>query len=207
MGEVAKRGPTFPRLRWVAVGWLVVWTPTYAVVWGWRNFLQLCDVAVFLTTVGLWRSHPLLLSSQAVSSIVIDGLWTLDVGWRLASGRHLIGGTEYMWDGTRPLPVRLMSLFHAVLPPLLVWCLKKEGVGYDRRALRLQIGIAAGIFVLSRLIGDPRVNPNFAFRDPFLHRAWGPPLVHAGAMFGGLVLAVYWPTHAALRRLLPPARR
>src|SRR5712672_4035908 len=55
---------------------------------GWANFLHLCDVAVFLTCVGLAYNNALLLSSQAVSSLVGDLLWCLDAGWRWFVGRH-----------------------------------------------------------------------------------------------------------------------
>jgi len=87
------------------------WVPAYASVWGWTNLLHLCDIAVILTCAGLWFGSPLLLSSQAVSSIVVDLVWDLDVGWRLLSGKHLVGGTEYMWSEQVPLAVRLLSLF------------------------------------------------------------------------------------------------
>src|SRR5207237_288632 len=62
----------FPRLRWAALLWLSLWVPAYASVWGLSNFLHLCDVAVILTCAGLWSGSALLLSSQAVSSILID---------------------------------------------------------------------------------------------------------------------------------------
>ena len=62
--------------------------PSYAIYRGWANFLHLCDVAVFLTCVGLAYNNALLLSSQAVSSLVGDLLWCLDAGWRWFVGRH-----------------------------------------------------------------------------------------------------------------------
>jgi hypothetical protein len=189
----------FPRLRWLGLAWLAVWAPSYAIVWGWRNFLQLCDVSVFLTCLGFWRGSPLLLSSQAIGSIVVDGIWALDAGARLFSGRHLIGGTEYMWDETQPLLVRLMSLFHVALPPLLVWSLRKTG--YDRRGWVLQAAIAAVLLVASRTFGDSGKNLNFAFKDPFFHRAWGSAPQHLVLTWAVLVGAVFFPTHLGLRRL------
>src|SRR2546423_711329 len=39
-------------MRWAAAAWLAVWIPAYASVWGPRNFLLLCDVAVLLTCGG-----------------------------------------------------------------------------------------------------------------------------------------------------------
>ena len=42
-------------MRWVALAWLLVWGVSYARVWGWTNFLHLCDLAVILTCLGIWR--------------------------------------------------------------------------------------------------------------------------------------------------------
>ena len=108
--------PTFPVLRWFSLLWMVVWFPAYFRVWGWANLLHLCDVAVILAFLGIWLANPLLLSSQAVSSLAAGLFWILDVGWRLVTGRFLIGGTDYMWDSRYPLWVRLLSTFHIGLP-------------------------------------------------------------------------------------------
>ena len=189
----------FPRMRWVALLWLAVWLPAYWAVWGWANFLHICDVTVVLTCAGLWFGNALLLSSQAIASIVVDLAWTLDIASRLLFGKHLIGGTEYMWDARFPLWVRLLSLFHIVWPVLVVWAVRR--VGYDRRGWLLQSGIAAVLLVLSRQV-QPALNINFAFRDPLFHRAWGPAPVHLAVILLGLVVIIYWPTHLVLGRLL-----
>lgn len=185
-------------LRAAALAWLAVFVAVYWFVYGPVNFLHLCDVAVILTCVGIWRGSALLLSSQAVSSLVIDLTWNLDVLWRLLLGRHLLGGTEYMWDARWPLAVRLMSLFHVVWPPLLLWSLRR--VRYDRRALVVQSAIAAALFVGSRALA-PGLNIDFAERDPFVGRQWGPAPVHLALTWIVLVAVVYWPTHRLLMKL------
>lgn len=196
-------GAPFPTpLRLAALGWLAVFVIAYWRTYGPANFLHLCDVAVILTCWGLWRGSSLLLSSQAISSLVVDLTWDLDLLWRLLLGRHLIGGTEYMWDARFPLAVRAMSLFHVIWPPLLVWALRR--VGYDRRALPLQSLLAAALLAASRLVPPP-ANVNFAHRDPFFGREWGPAPAHLLLTLAVLVTAVYWPTHRVLRRLFPPA--
>ncbi len=138
----------FPRMRWVAAAWLVVWIPAYASAWGFANFLHLCDIAVILTCAGLWSGSALLLSSQALFSIIADLFWDVDVCWRIVSGRHLLGGTEYMWQPEFPLFVRLLSLFHVAWPVLLVWSLSR--VGYDRRGLPLQAAVTLCALIASR---------------------------------------------------------
>jgi hypothetical protein len=186
-------------LRPAAAVWLVLFIAVYGWAYGAANFIRLCDVAVILTCLGILSGSALLVSSQAVSSLVVDLAWDLDLLWQLLLGRPLIGGTEYMWDTRFPLGVRLMSLFHVAWPPLLITVLRRHG--YDPRGFPLQCLIAAAVLVASRFI-LPGENLNYAFRDPFFHRAWGPAPVHIALTFAVLVAAVYWPTHRLLRRLL-----
>jgi hypothetical protein len=187
---------------WVALLWLALWAPAYAATWGWRNFLAFCDVAVLLTCAGLWSRSALLLSSQALAAIPAGILWAVDVLARLVGGRHLFGGTEYMWDARVPLPVRLLSLFHLLLPVVLVLALRRTG--YHRRALLLQIGVTAPLLVAARLLAVGK-NLNYAFTDPLLHRQWGPTPLHLASMLVGIAVVTFLPTHLVLRRVLPPA--
>jgi hypothetical protein len=191
----------FPILKWVGLLWMAVWLPAYLRVWGWANLLHLCDIAVILGCAGLWWGSSLLISSQAVSSFAAGILWALDVGWRLTTGRFLIGGTGYMWDTRYPIWVRLLSSFHIALPVAMLWALRK--VGYDRRALALQAAIAAGLFLVARFLPS-ELNVNYAFRDPLLHRAWSPFPAYFAVMFVGIVGLLYWPTHLLLCRMFPP---
>ncbi|HEX4385843.1 MAG TPA: hypothetical protein VH083_22955 [Myxococcales bacterium] len=183
----------FPKARWAALAWLLFWFPVYARTWGWANFLHLCDVAVILTCAGFWLGSPLLLASQAIASIVLDVAWDLDVLWRLLSGRHLFGGTEYLFDSSFPLAVRLLSLFHVVLPVLLVLSLRR--MGYDRRGFLLQCAIALAVLGVSLLPGS-QANLNFVFQTPW-GRALGP--LHFAIVAASLMGLVYLPTHLVLR--------
>ena len=182
-----------------AAVWLVVFVAGYGWAYGAANFIRLCDVAVIMTCLGIMTGSALLVSSQAVSSLVVDLAWDLDLLWRLLFGRHLIGGTEYMWDPRYPLWVRLMSLFHVAWPPLVIGVLRR--IGYDSRGFALQCAIAVCVFVASRFV-LPGENLNYAFRDPFFHRSWGPAPLHLALTLAVLIAAVYWPTHRLLRRLL-----
>jgi hypothetical protein len=203
----APRGPgpeAFPRARWAAMAWLLAWGTAYLRGYGWENFLQLCDLAVIGTCLGLWLGSPLLLGTQAVSSLLIDLAWDVDVVGRALTGRHLLGGTEYMWDSRFPLALRLLSLFHLAWPPLLWWALRR--VGYDRRALLAQSVLAVVVLAASAMV-RPGANINYARRDPFFHRQWGPAPVHVALTAAGLIALVYAPTHLFLRRVMPRSRR
>jgi hypothetical protein len=187
--------------RWGALVWIAIWFPAYWHAWGVANFLHLCDLAVLLTCIGLWTSNSLLLSSQALSSILIDTLWAAEAAWELFTKRQLIGGTEYLFDPHTALWIRLLSLFHVVLPPLLLWALRYTG--YDRRAWSLQILIALLAFVAARFT-NPVANINYAFHDPFWHRQLGPAPLHVALSVAALAIVVYLPTHLVLLRLYRP---
>ena len=169
--------------------------------WGPANFLHLCDIAVIVSCIGLWSNNMLLISSQAVGSLLVDAIWTLDAGWRFILGRQLTGGTEYLFDPRYPLWIRLLTLFHLATPPLLLWAIHR--MGYDRGGFALQSAIAAAAFAAARFT-SPERNINFAFRDPFFHHAWGPPAVHVAISALVLIVIVYLPTHLCLKHFFAP---
>ena len=194
-------GRPFPIARWIALAALAVWVPAYTHYWGAQDFLYICNVGVVLTCAGLWFGNSLLLSSQAVSTVVIGTLWGIDVAWSAVTHGHaLIGGTEYMWDASRPLWVRLLSFDHLVVPATALWAIRK--VGYDRRAWAFQSGVAAVVLVLSRWVAPER-NLNFAQKELVTYHSWGPAPTHLLFLWSVLVLVVYWPVQAVLIRIMP----
>jgi len=195
---MAPRNELHPLLRWGVLLWLLVWLPVNVKAWGWQNMMHFCDVGAVIAVAGIWMQIPLLFSSQAVGSLLVGLLWGFDVAWRLVTGRHLVGGTEYMWDDHYALWIRLLSTFHLGLPLVLLWAMRK--MGYDPRALALQSVIAAVLLILSRFL-SPALNMNYAFKDPLFHRAWGPAPVHLTVILAGTVALLYWPTHVLLGRV------
>jgi hypothetical protein len=196
----ASQGKIPPWLRWAALLWLLVWFPVYRNTWGSVNFLHLCDLAVILGCIGLWSGSALLISSQAVASLLVGIAWTVGVAWEFFLGRPLIAGTEYLFDPRYPLWVRLLTMFHIVLPVVLLWALARTG--YDRRGWALQSAITLVAFVASRFT-PPEQNINFAFTDPFFHRAWGPAAAHVATIELFMIFVAYLPAHLLLRRFFP----
>jgi len=192
----------FPRLRWLALLWLAVYLPTYAVAYGLENFLFLCNLGVVVTAVGIWMGSPLLISSQGVAALPICAAWLVDAGARVLTGAHLFGFTAYMWDPQYPLFARLLSLYHLAWPLLLLYAMRRQG--YDARGYPLQVAIAATALVASRLT-EPALNINFAWAEPFFGARLGPAPVHLGVVLGVLSLLVYGATHRTLQALLPAA--
>ncbi len=193
--------PAFPRARWIAVALLVVYLATYTTVYGFANFLFLCNLSVILVVAGLWAGNALLLSSQAVGILIVGLAWGLDVLSWCVLGTHVIGGTDYMWDPRYPVFARLLSLYHVVLPVTLFWALRR--VGYDRRGYALQCLIAIAGVSLGRLF-PAAMNLNGAWVDPLCERAWGGPVVQVAVVSGFLIAVVYPLSHFVLSRVLPP---
>ncbi len=182
---------------------MAVYVPSYAVAYGFANFLFLCNLAVILVAIGIWTGNRLLLSSQAVGMLLVGAVWTVDFTSRLLTGGHLIGGTEYMWEPQWPLFTRLLSLYHVILPVLLVVVLRR--IGYDRRGYLLQSAIAVAGVIVGRFFG-PVANINDAFVDPILKKTWGGPVAHIAVVAGALVFAAYPLTHLLLVKLCPRER-
>lgn len=199
-----KNNRLFLCVKWLSGIWLVIWIPTYSTYWGWSNFLHLCNVAVFLTCLGFLLESPLLLSSQALVSIFGNFLWVIEFLNTLVTGHALFGGTEYMMDEQIPIWVRCLSLYHFVLPLLLLWGL--YCVGYDRGGWKLQSTITLLVLFLSRFT-DSTKNINFVFHDPLFQKTWGNALMHVMVIWFGLILIIYWPTHLVLDRVFPRPKK
>lgn len=188
---------TLPRwLKLAYTAWFVFWVPIYWIDNGPANFLWLCDVANILLLAAIWMESALLVSSQAVSVLLIQFAWVIDVGTRLVAGFHPIGGTEYMFESWRPLLSRLLSLFHVFVPILLLYAIWR--LGYDRRGWRLQTLICWLVLPLSFWAGEPSQNLNFLWSPFGIDQVWMPPPVFLVVGMVAYPLLIYLPTHGLL---------
>jgi hypothetical protein len=192
--------------RWIKVSWLLwmlVWIPAYSRHYGPANFLWFCDTANFFLLVAIWWESAYLFSALAAGVLIIQIVWCADFFGASILGQHLIGGTEYMFDATIPLAVRSMSLFHLVVPPLLIWALMR--LGYHRSGWRFQAVVFWVLLVPSFLLG-PELNLNWVWQPFGMERPQMPLL----AWF--VVCAVTYPlvilgiSHPLLCRLFAPPR-
>ena len=187
------RIPLWIKLLWTAC--VIAWVPVYWRQYGLQNFLFFCDLGNFLITAALWLESPLIFSWQASGLLLFQTLFTIDLAGALVSGRHIIGGTEYMFDPQVPLSIRLMSLFHVVTPPLLLWAIWR--LGYDRRGWKVQT-LTAWIVVPINYFWRPEFDVNWA-RGPFFHDQHVMPGVVYLLIYLTIVpVAVYYPTHRFL---------
>jgi hypothetical protein len=185
-------------LKIAVTAWAVVYVPAYLRQYGAMPFLWFCNLGNLMLIAGIWLESALVVSMVALSVLLVQVLWTVDVLCRLVLGRHLIGGTEYMWDSAIPLWVRLISLFHAAIPVLLVFLLRR--LGYDRRALYAQTALAWVVLPVCYFFTPPGENLNWVFGFGGKRiQTWMPAGLYLLATMAGYVALLYLPTHLLLR--------
>lgn len=175
-------------------------TPVYTLHYGWANFLWLSDIALFGTVLALWLDSALIASMMAVGALVLETAWIIDFFGHLLTRRTLLGLSDYMFDPHNPLFIRVLSLFHLVLPGLILWMVWR--LGYDSRAWLLQTLLTWIILLATYRFTDPAQNINWAFGPGRKPQHLLPPMVYLILVMLVLPLLVYLPTHLALRYLL-----
>jgi hypothetical protein len=196
------RVPFWLKILWTI--WLILWIPLYWRQYGAQNFLFFCDLGNIFIGLALWLESPLIFSWQACSLLLFQTLYTVDLAGALLTGRHAIGGTEYMFDPGLPLLTRLLGLFHVVTPPLLLWAIRR--LGYDARGWKFQT-LTAWIVVPINYFWRPVRDVNWA-RGPFFHEQHVVPgLVYILAYLVLVPLVIYFPTHLFLAWLTSWWRR
>ena len=174
--------------------------PVYWWYYGPANFLWGSDIALLLGLLGFWLECSLLVSMMAVMVVIADSLWVLDFVARLLLGPELFGstfGTDYMFNADTPLFVRLFSLFHAAMPPLLLWGIFR--LAYHRRALMAQIIFSWFILPISYLVSDVERNINWVYGFGAEPQQWLPEQLYVVFLMVLFPIALFLPTHLLLR--------
>jgi hypothetical protein len=143
----------------------------------------------------LWLESSLLFSWQACGLLLFQTLFVVDLAGTILSGRHLIGGTEYMFDPHVPLPIRLLSLFHVVMPLLLLWGIWR--LGYDSRGWKYQT-LTTWIVVPINYLWRPQADVNWARGLFFREQHAVPGVLYLLIYLTVVPAAVYYPTHRLL---------
>jgi hypothetical protein len=178
---------------------LAVILAVYAVVWGWRNFLWFSDIALITTGVALWLDSALLASMMALAVLLPELLWSASYFGRLLFGLRVTDLAGYMFDARKPRFVRALSLFHVVLPAVLIWMLHE--LGYDPRALAGQTLLSWIVLPITYAAvrpGDENINWIYGLdqRQNSLS-----PLVFLALAMLAYPLGLYLPTHFVLSAL------
>lgn len=187
---------------WIKIAYTVmvaVIVPVYAVVWGWRNFLWFSDIALIATAIALWIESALLASMMALAVLLPEILWSASYFGRLLFGLRVTDLAAYMFDPRKPLFVRGLSLFHVVLPPVLIWTLYV--LGYDPAALFAQTLLVWVVLPLTYAVTTPEdENINWVRGLGGVQRRVR-PLLWLGFLMLAYPIGLYVPTHFALQAL------
>lgn len=165
------------------------------------NFLWFSHIGFMGTVVALWLENRLLASMMLLNSFIADGVgWTFDLLVALVSGRHPFGATAYMFDAAIPLTMRLLSLFHVVVPALLAWMVYK--LRYDGRAIVLQTLLAWAVLVICVLLTDPVMNINCVYGPGTKRQVFMPEWLYFVTLLLYVPLGLYLPVHLTVVRAL-----
>jgi hypothetical protein len=183
---------------WLKIGWtvwVICWIPIYWKQYGVQNFLFFCDLGNLVIAIALWSENALLFSWQAISLLVFQTLFMIDLIGAWISGHHPIGGTEFMFDPHLPVFVRTLSLFHVVTPVLLLWAVWR--LGYDALGWKLQT-LTCWIVVPINYFWRPEHNVNWARGVFFVQQKLVPGWMYLLAYLTLVPVVIYYPTHLSL---------
>jgi hypothetical protein len=135
--------------------------PVYWKNWGPGNFLWFSDIALFGITAGVWLESSLLASMMATGVLLPEIAWNTDYFGRLLTGKKLFGLSDYMFNKEKSLFLRSLSLFHILLPPVLLWMLWLWG--YNGKAFFYQSLLAWIVLPASYFLTKPEENVNWVY--------------------------------------------
>lgn len=185
---------------WLKVAYtffVLITVPIYAKKWGWINFLWFSDVALLLLVPALWLESSLLTSMMAVSVLIPETFWNISYFGRLITGKRIGSLTDYMFDTSKPLYLRALSLFHVFLPVQMLWMIAR--LGYNADAWYAQTALAWVVLPTSYLLSNTEENVNWVYGPGNHPQRFLPPLVYLGLLMLVFPLAIYWPTHYLLK--------
>jgi len=211
IGETGLRADA-SRIPWAIkilyTAFMAVLVPVYWSKYGVTNFLYFCDVALFVTLIGVWWEKPIFASMAAVGILLPQFIWVADYLGNFA-GVQLTGMTNYMFEADRPVFLRGLSLFHGWLPFLLVFMVWR--LGYDRRAVWVWTATAWALVlicyffmpapgaVLENPLAPRNINYVYGFSETTA-QSWMPQNLFVPALMAVLFLVLYTPTHLVLRK-------
>lgn len=187
---------------WLKIGYSVlvaIILPIYYRRYGPGNFLWFSDIALILLVPAVWLESSLLASMMAISVLLPELVWVASYISGLLTGRAATGLAGYMFDQRLPLYLRNLSLFHLILPPLLIWLVYR--LGYDSNALPAQACLAWLVLPLSYRFTSREENVNWVHGLAGRAQSKIPPFTYLLLLMVAFPLLIYLPTHLLLLRL------
>lgn len=177
---------------WLKISYTLMVLVIIPVYWrdlGPANFLWFSDIALFALVAAIWLENRLISSTMAVAVLFLESVWVLD----FFTGGNLIQISAYMFAPETEMHIRILSgLFHLSLPPVLLYLLAR--LGYDERALLLQIIIALVVLPVTYLLTKPEDNINWVY-GPAGPQELLPEPLYLALLATVLIVVIYIPSH------------
>ena len=168
--------------------------------YGPANFLWFSDIALIGGVPALWLENGLIASTLTVGLLLPETLWNVSYFGRLLTGRRISGLTDYMFERERPRWLRMLSLFHVPLMPVLVWVVWR--LGYDPRGLPAMLLLCWIVLPACYAFTDPQRNINWVYGPGGEGvRTRMHPLAYLALLMFVVSPLVYLPTHFLLKVL------
>ena len=175
---------------------VVALVPAYTLEHGLVNFLWFSNVALLGGLLAAWMESRRLASMMAVAVALLEMGWIFDFLLSLALGGPTpLGIVDYMYDPDIARHVRLLSLYHLLLPFVLFWMVWR--LGYDREAWEVWVFVGCAILLLSFWLSTPERNINWGWGPGGQAQEWTSPYVWLGIVLA-VCCAAWWLTHRAL---------
>jgi hypothetical protein len=190
--------PSLP--LWLKLGYTVfvlILVPVYWKKWGPANFLWFSDVALLVMLAAVWLENGLLASMMGVAVLIPEIAWNIGYFGRLLTGKKLFSLTDYMFDPSRPLYLRALSLFHVILPALILWMIFR--FGFYENAFFYQLFLGWTILLITYFFTDPAENINWVFGPGNEPQKNMDRRLYFALVLLAFPLAFYLPTYFLLR--------
>jgi hypothetical protein len=195
---------------WIKIPYTIfvcILVPVYWAERGPANFLWLSDVALLVMVPALWLESRILTSMLAVGVLLPELAWNLDFFLHLMAGFDVIGlnATGYMFESDYTQLFKFFSLFHVILPLLLLWMIYR--LGYDTRGVYAQTLLIWVLLPVCYLATDPERNLNWVFGIGNPPETWVSGSMYLMLLMFAYPLLVFLPTHLMLKKLFNRAKR
>ncbi|WP_240676176.1 membrane-associated protein [Botryobacter ruber] len=193
-------GTTIP--LWIKTAYTVfvlILVPVYWKKWGLANFLWFSDIALFVMLAAVWLESRLLASMMAVGVLAPEIAWNIAYFTRLLTGKNILSLTNYMFDSSKPLYLRALSLFHVILPALVIWMLVR--FGFHENALFYQLALGWVVLLVTFLFTNPSENINWVFGPGEKPQTKMNPASYFLLIVAAFTFGLYIPSYLLLRWL------
>ena len=185
---------------WLKITYTVfvaILVPVYWKKWGLANFLWFSDVALLVMLAAVWLESSLLASMMGVAVLIPEIAWNVSYFVRLLSGKRLLSLTDYMFDRSKSLFLRALSLFHVVLPPLILWMIWKTS--FHKSAYWYQVLFGWAILLITFFFTNPAENINLVFGPGAKPQTKFNPKLYLLFVLLGYAIGIYLPAYLLLR--------